>query len=163
MALPSERPRSSTVSSVTSKFAALQLRTPLYKCKVYTSTISDSTLDSCTVFNSTFEACCAIDSKIHECKFAKLKITRCAVSTSPLAFRKFPPEIREMIFKGCLEVVDRKTPILLVALRGDLELYQEAIKLFKRVTAFQLDKKMCARFKTLSDSALSNISMLEIE
>jgi uncharacterized protein YjbI with pentapeptide repeats len=137
--------------------------TTLYQCKVYTSMISNSSFDNCIIFNSTINGCTATNSKVHECKFAKLKTNGCTVTTSPLAFRKFSPEIRETIFRDCVDFKDRKTPPLLIALRGDKELYQEAIQLFYKLNFFRLDDRIRERVSTMSANALSTISKLTIE
>ncbi len=137
--------------------------TSLYHCKVYSSAISNCSFDNCIIFNSTITGCTATDSKIHECKFAKLKTNRCTVTNSPLAFRKFPPEIGQLIFQDCVDFKDRKTPVLLAALRGDKELYQEAIQLFYDSNYFELDYSMLDRCSTMTVNALSNISKLKIE
>jgi hypothetical protein len=50
--------------------------------------------------------------------------------------RRFPPEIRAEIFKHTLGSWDNKTPALIKALRGDHEVYLEAMKVFYRINEF---------------------------
>jgi hypothetical protein len=64
----------------------------------------------------------------------------CAMTSSPPAFQRFPPEVRAMIFGRCIDFRKTKTPILLIALRGDEELYTEAIKIFYKLNWFRAFK-----------------------
>ena len=82
---------------------------------------------------------------------------------SPLALRKLPPEIREMIFRYCVDFTDRKTPPLIVALRGDQELYHEAMKLFYKLNYFTLDKSTAAVCEAMRLNIRQNIQQLKIE
>ena len=44
-----------------------------------------------------------------------------------------------MIFKYCLKIVDGRSPRLLVAVRGDRELYEQALEVYYRVNYITLD------------------------
>jgi hypothetical protein len=84
----------------------------------------------------------------------------CNVTTSPLAIRKFPPGVREMIFQRCIDTKDNKekynkSPPIIVSLRSDKELYQEAIEVFYKLNLFRLTWKTapsCKFFVRKSDT-----------
>lgn len=85
----------------------------------------------------------------------------------PLAdagLRAFPPEIREMIFhfSNCL-IWTGKTPAILVALRGDPDLYHEALELFYRRNVFRLRNRNAWQTADMSLSALQTIRALIVE
>jgi uncharacterized protein YjbI with pentapeptide repeats len=105
----------------------------MYQCTVHTSTISEEcSFGKCNVLNSTISGCTATDSDIHESTFVKTKMNRCKITTSLLALRRFAPEIRAKIFRYCTlwNFWKPKIPEIIVALRGDGELYQEALRAF---------------------------------
>jgi hypothetical protein len=86
-----------------------------------------------------------------------------AATKSPLSLRRFPPEIRHMIFCDCVHFKDGKTPAILVALRGDPELYYEALQLFYERNYFTLKWSTVDLYRTMSVNALKNILHLNIE
>jgi hypothetical protein len=92
-----------------------------------------------------------------------MKTNGCAVTTSPLALRKFPAKIRENIFQFCVRIKDQKSPALLIALRGDKEMYQEAINLYYKVNLFTVSNDTVDRCTSLSVKALMSISKLEMK
>jgi hypothetical protein len=100
--------------------------------------LSNCELSNCTIFNSSL-----VDSKLCETKIINCSMDNCAMASLPLALRRFTPEIRAMILAGCIEFKDRKTPALIIALRGDKDLYQEAIRVFYKLNRFKL------KFETL--------------
>jgi hypothetical protein len=89
--------------------------------------------------------------------------TACVLHSLPL-------EIRDMVFKECL-VMDKKqpratraTPALLIALRGDWALYQEALKWFYALNRFTLTKhNFNTSFSTLSTTSIALMKNLSVE
>lgn len=59
---------------------------------------------------------------------------------SPPGFSKLPVEIREMIFKEVL-VCKGKTPPLLAAVRGNKELYDEALAISRKLKVVSIRSK----------------------
>jgi uncharacterized protein YjbI with pentapeptide repeats len=137
----------------------------MYRCTVYTSTISDEcSFENCNVLNSTINGCTAIDSNIHESTFRKVKMNRCKITTSPLALRQFTPEIRARIFGYCTPQKSwaSKTPEVLIALRGDSELYQEALRAFYKQNWFRLNFRNFSKTELMSKKSVENINKLSI-
>jgi hypothetical protein len=75
-------------------------------------------------------------------------------------------EAREMIFQLSLADTwtdwNRKTPSLLVALRGQKELYFQALEVFLRTNSFHLTDCNILKFKAMPEKVLSNIRALHI-
>lgn len=105
---------------------------------IYESEIENSALINCKVFNSELRWCTAVESQLHEVEIgARCTIKGGEISYSLLAFRRFPPEVREMIFQRAINFKHTTTKIekgnsnrqrvLLRALRCDRQLYPEAI------------------------------------
>jgi hypothetical protein len=88
-------------------------------------------------------------------------------SSTPLSsagLRAFPPEIREMIFHlSNVLSWSGKTPALLVALRGDQELYHEVLELFYRSNTFTLHRANEWKTGDMSASALQSIRALKVD
>ena len=124
----------------------------LSNCTISTSTIKDCTLSNCNITNST----------LHESPFVKSKLSGCQVTTSPLALRRFPTELRDMIFKDCLQIEEGKSPALLIALRGDKELYEEALEVYYKTNYCSMGKAMIQRINDLSPKAISRIKDIRI-
>ena len=105
--------------------------------------IKDSTLNSSCDHNSSISACKIDSSKLY---FSRLHACYLSQDTKrvvkPLStFRRFPPEIRRIIFKFCKNTdkpdsrvpdipyeTGGQVPTLVVALRGDQVLYHEALE-----------------------------------
>ena len=68
---------------------------------------------------------------------------------------KFPPEIRTQIFSQCLvRSSDEKdawarVPALLIAVRPDATVYEEALELFYKLNGFTLNSKTVFTFESL--------------
>ena len=92
--------------------------------------------------------------------------------------RQFPPEIREMVFFASLsnckgnthtptiafnsrQTIEKTTPALLIALRADEQLYQEAISVYYRMNEFELgnveDLGWLGELKDEIHKAVSNV------
>jgi hypothetical protein len=127
---------------------------------IHGSTISDSTLKKCKLFNCIIRDCSLTEYEVHETKIHSSSMDGCIVTTSPLALRKFPPEIREMIFQRCIDTRDNKSPSIIIALRGDKELYREAIKVFYKLNFFKLTWGTAPSCKFLSANTIGSIKKL---
>ncbi|TAQ88009.1 hypothetical protein B7494_g3684 [Chlorociboria aeruginascens] len=92
------------------------------------STLSHSWLTNCIVKDSYFDRC----QKIH-------------LTCPQLSLRKFPVEVRSIIFEKALKW-DGKGPGLLVALRGDKKLYYEALKVFYDINPLFYGVKQFEKF-----------------
>jgi hypothetical protein len=104
----------------------------------------------------------AIESKLHEVTLARSKIERCAITTCPLALRKFPPEIREMIFKHCMPEYAPKTPEILIALRGDQGLYHEAIRIYHEINFYTFRPNALAAYDVFPENLAAKIQKLHV-
>lgn len=86
---------------------------------------------------------------------------------STRAFREFAPEIREMIYSYALRPVDvhdgieSKTPALLVALRGELDLYNEALHHFYSNNETYVREGNFKKFEDLSPTTWRSIRHLK--
>jgi hypothetical protein len=90
----------------------------------------NSSLDTVDVSSPNIHNLAPPSAKIHS-ETAEIETsTSYAATRSPLSLRRFPPEIRHMVFYECVRIQDGKSPILLAALRSDPELYHEALQLF---------------------------------
>jgi hypothetical protein len=76
--------------------------------------------------------------------------------------RKFPPEIREEIFKLTVGDWDDKTPALIKAIRGDREMYLEVMKIFYRINTF-CSRRRNSWGKGIPDHLLSTVTRWKIE
>jgi hypothetical protein len=95
---------------------------------------------------------------VAECKFSSMSTEDCDITTSPLAFRKFPPEIRAAIFK------EAPTVQLMAALRADTELYHDAMPILSKsipliITA---EDRNAEYIKSLPVSALENVQSVSV-
>ena len=90
------------------------------------------------------------------------KTTTAKIQNTSKGFRTFPPEIREMIFQPCLEGEGNR-PALLAALRGDRELYAEAICLFyKANNTCVMSPRNVNSFRDMSERALESIKKVKV-
>jgi hypothetical protein len=60
------------------------------------------------------------------------------VKYTSITLRRFPPELREMVFHSAMIKIEGKTPQLLIALRADRELYAEALIVYYKVNDFEV-------------------------
>jgi hypothetical protein len=80
---------------------------------------------------------------------------------------KLPAEILEIILQECLAYswdAWKMTPSLIAALRArnELKLYFQALKVFNKANEYHLGGHNLRLFKTMPDTALSNIRQLNI-
>jgi len=74
--------------------------------------------------------------------------TKCDVLCKK-GFRAFPSEVRILIFKNAPLNWVRGSPALLVALRGDNELYHEALEIYYKTSTFILSSRNIWAFKAM--------------
>lgn len=85
-------------------------------------------------------------------------------SLRELGLRAFPPEIREVIFNFSNALTwTGKTPALLMALRGDWQLYAEALDYFYKKNVFRLHAGNEWQTGDMAISALQSIKALRID
>ncbi|KAJ5038241.1 uncharacterized protein L3040_007108 [Drepanopeziza brunnea f. sp. 'multigermtubi'] len=144
--------------------------------KIYTSSIAGGTLDKCDIANSavsksTLNYCDVLSSKITTSQIThstliksaptKSAVKACEINMSPPVLRKFPIELRQMMFGYCLQIEeDNKSPALLMALRADKELYPEAIEMFYKLNYFTLNSVTIKTLDDLSPNAVMGIKNL---
>jgi uncharacterized protein YjbI with pentapeptide repeats len=153
--------KNSTILGTTIRDAAFTLCT-LKHVEIHGSTISGSTLSDCQLSNCTIDDSSLVNSKLHETKIVNCSMDNCSMTSSTSVFRKFSPEIRAMIFARCIHFNKNKTPALLIALRGDKELYREAIHFFYNLNWFRVRLGNLAEFESMSKKAIENIRKLII-
>lgn len=99
----------------------------LWNCQIYTSKISHSALHSCKIYSSKIEYSNIFHTTLHEVKHARCGLSCCETSKASLALKRFPPELRNMILAACIQPLFGITPNVVIALRGEPQLYQEAL------------------------------------
>ncbi|KAH9216566.1 hypothetical protein DL95DRAFT_460154 [Leptodontidium sp. 2 PMI_412] len=139
----------------------------LANCIITNSTIKDCSLSNCNISTSTLVKCKITNSALHESPFLKSKLSGCRVMNSPSILRKILLELRRMIFKDCLKIQDGKSPALLIALRSDKELYEQALEVYYKIIYFTVTPELGGArerelLEELSPRALSGIEMLRI-
>jgi hypothetical protein len=88
--------------------------------------------------------------------------------SSPNALRRCPPEIRDIIYAHALEEPEniftnqRPTPVLLVTLRCEEDLYKEALEIYYKVNFFCLDGRTFKSFDRLDISILKLLKKMDI-
>jgi uncharacterized protein YjbI with pentapeptide repeats len=135
----------------------------LHYVEIHSSTIINSKLYNCTIFNSTVKSSELVNTILHESDFEKLKLSGCNITRSPLAFRRFPPELIPEIFKYCVEIENGKVPALLAALRTDTKFYLEAAYLFSKMNFYVLNENTMWKCGKLNKKAIRRILNLKIE
>ncbi|KAH6681703.1 hypothetical protein B0J14DRAFT_679749 [Halenospora varia] len=135
-------------------FSGLGLR-PFQQCHIQTSTIAGVIPQDCHFLNCTIDNAKLYESTLHQCELAaNIPMRKCTVSKASLIdLHKFAPQIRAMIFSYCLDWTYKdptnkhnvitsmdKTPSLIIALREDEKLYQEALHIFYEKNFFRISK-----------------------
>jgi hypothetical protein len=101
--------------------------------KIHTSTIKGGVFTDAYFSNCQIKSSRVRRSTLHETGFDDLYGQKFTFTFSPLAFRKFPPAVRSLIFTHVLAgAADERgwageAPALIVALRTEPELYREAM------------------------------------
>jgi hypothetical protein len=84
-------------------------------------------------------------------------LRKCDLGYTPLAIRKFAPEIRALIFKHAMDDYFCRTPNLLKAFRGDQELSFEALDVFTTNSTFRVHRYNGEGRELMSGGAWKNI------
>ena len=92
------------------------------------------------------------------------------MTLSPLALRKFPPEVRAMIFEDCLDLDNedglkmgkKEYPALLSALLCDKAMFQEAMDIAWKVNWHCLCLQYLPNWKLCSSKEIEGIRKLNI-
>jgi uncharacterized protein YjbI with pentapeptide repeats len=124
---------------------------------VVQSTISTSELSNCDVQQAS-----ATKSVFNESNVAASSTIGCSFTSSPLALRKFAPEIRDIIFRHVIEW-NGKMPALIIALRGDHKLYHEALEILYSTCTFIRSERNNITITQMSQPAVESIRKLVLE
>src|SRR3954447_20780508 len=88
--------------------------------------------------------------------------------TDSLSLRFLSPELRLMIFHLTLKMRRKNgkqiTPSLLIALRGDPQLYEETLEVFYKINAFEITKKNIDGFESnLNPGIIERVRSVEFD
>jgi hypothetical protein len=159
----------STISGTTLRNTSFMSCT-LYRVEIHGSIISDSALSNCQLSNCTINYSSVVDSKLHETKIFDCSMDNCTMTLSPLALRKFPQEVRAMIFEDCLDINDEECLkiskstylALLSALLCDRAMFQEAMDIGSKVNWHCLCLQNLPHFTRCSSKEIESIRKLNI-
>jgi hypothetical protein len=121
--------------------------------------IKDSTLNGISDHNSSISTCQINNSKLFFSKLYSCQISQDTQQTicKPLSiFRRFPPEIRTMIFAHAIKPTSELPP-LITAFRGDQVLYHEALEYIHKTQGFTVND-----IRRLNDTQLGYMQKLVI-
>jgi hypothetical protein len=130
--------------------------------EIQTTQVTNSTCETSSLQNCDIDRSKLVDTQIHECNPTQTSMKKCTVTSSPLALRKFAPEIRRLIFAEAIDWTG-KTPELIIALRGDPKLYQEAMDVLCRQCVFTLSPRNREGRMQMPLSVIKTIQNLSIE
>ncbi|KAL2074847.1 hypothetical protein VTL71DRAFT_8626 [Oculimacula yallundae] len=138
----------------------------LHNLTFTTSTFTNCILSDCIISESTLTNCAISNSVLNSCTVTGASPSQKTIS--PFTLRKLPYELREMVFKDCLEIKNGKSPALMVALRGDKELYEHALKVYYRINYYTIDtqramKDQAVALQRLSQRALLGMKKLRVD
>ncbi|KAK0100374.1 hypothetical protein ONS95_008328 [Cadophora gregata] len=74
-----------------------------------------------------------------------------------------PFELRDKIFEHCIEIIDGKTPTLMIALRCNKTMYSQALGLYCKYNYFILNRITIKTMKNVSRKAIAKIRNLCID
>jgi uncharacterized protein YjbI with pentapeptide repeats len=101
--------------------STIQGGTAIYCKLIQTTKVTDALSEASKFLNCDVKDSNLSNCHLHQTKFTAGTLVYSLVTKSPLAFRKFPAEVRAMIFSNGVSLE------LLVALKADPELYWEAV------------------------------------
>ncbi|TVY83822.1 hypothetical protein LSUE1_G001328 [Lachnellula suecica] len=145
----------------------------LYDGEIFSSTLTGiSSIQSCDIenslavhsssFESTWISCGIHESKLHECEVVDGVLTESViVSKSAMELRKFPSEIRKIIFSNIVATNGVKTSMI-AALRPDLLLYGEILESLFQEHFFILSPHNQDDWISISPSVLKRLTKLAI-
>ena len=155
----------STILNPTSR---LVKSTPkILQCYIQTSQVKLESIENCYALNCQVTTCKVRDSTLHECDIKETSSDglQVNVTKSPLAFRKFPTEIRVMIFARALIWSDERAraPSLIAAPRTDPKMYHEALEVLYSTFAFTLSQRNWKTVPQISVTAFQSVRQLNLE
>jgi DNA repair exonuclease SbcCD nuclease subunit len=112
-------------------------------CTLDHAAINNSIFNDVKLKHSIIQHCVLHYCVLEFCTASNSVLKHCQVIKSPLALRRFAPEIRMLIFDYVIEG-HGKTPKLVKALRGDQVMYREALEVLYKKSPIPLSfaKKM---------------------
>ncbi|TVY16833.1 hypothetical protein LARI1_G006509 [Lachnellula arida] len=113
-------------------------------------------------FDSTLSSCGVYESKLHNCEVIGGIKNSVIESKNTLNFRRFPGEIRKMIFLNAIEI-DGLTTGLIAALRPDSLLYSEVLETFYQEYIFVLSDENQEVFKSVSKTSLQRLTKIYLK
>jgi uncharacterized protein YjbI with pentapeptide repeats len=139
---------------------------PISQCRIQTSRVESEEIRDCILNDCKLLVDVAFNVQLQDCMFERAPIRHARglhITRSPLAFRKFPPEIRLLIFAEALaDTWWGKTPHLITALRVDPVLYYEAMEVFISTNSFTLSPRNEKSPQLMSVKAWQNIQHMEL-
>ncbi|XMA08856.1 hypothetical protein WAI453_001647 [Rhynchosporium graminicola] len=124
--------------------------------------ISFCNLDHCRLSDCTVTTCDLVNTTFHDSESTESWLEDREIITCPLALRRFSPDLRALIFERCIDFTKKKTPVILVALRGDPELYQEALRCFYRLNMFRIRGQNLSDCEKMSERAVAEMRRLKL-
>jgi uncharacterized protein YjbI with pentapeptide repeats len=146
-----------------SKISAAIVTNGLIQCcsEIWNAELHRMVVHSCDIINTTVARSGLSKSALYECKLINNSIRDSEVTTSPLAFRKFPTEVRQIIFREALEGMVY-TSELIVALRGDPQLYFEILEVLGKTCFFKISPRNEESRKSMALDVYKNIQNLSL-
>ncbi|TVY43247.1 hypothetical protein LCER1_G009020, partial [Lachnellula cervina] len=144
-----------------------------YDAEIFNSTLNNvSPIQSCDIdnslaihslgFDSTFGNCGIHDSKLHNCKTVGGVKDSVVETKNTMNFRRFPTEIRNMIFSSAIQM-DGLSTGLIAALRPDSLLYSEVLEAFYREHVFVLSHENQEVFRSALQARLQGITKIYLK
>jgi hypothetical protein len=138
---------------------------------IHDSTISGSTLTNCRIHASVLKCTCNIEgSTLYKCKIYGTKgiegcaFQDCELMSDACTLKKIPVGVRKMIFELCLErKSEEKGCALIAALRGQGEIYQDALEVFTKGNSFQFKEGDKEFLNVMPYGIVSTIHKLTIQ
>jgi hypothetical protein len=142
------------------------------QCRIQTSQVESEEIENSFLTNCKVITYAVFGSALHECEL-QMKADqgqtpqRLAIQKSPLASGKFVPEIRIIIFAYALRDTwsehRAKVPSLIVALRADPQLYNEALDIFCSLHTFNLSRRNWRSRMLMGATAFHSIRPMILE
>jgi len=144
----------------------------LIACDIKDCEVRDSTVTDCQLSDSSINNSQISDTTLLRTKYERCSMTGCSTKLSPLALQKFPPEIRDRIFKYSIwqhmrpdgeALLKQTTPPIVVALRSHDDLYAEAVRIYQRTYTLTVQKGNNYPMDMIGVVAWKNLRYMKIE
>jgi hypothetical protein len=138
----------------------------LTNCSLTFANISDSVAENCHFAHSEIKGSmlngCVLTNCIWDEKTTTkhCQIVRSLGTSKQVSFHRYAPEIRELIFENAVQYGSQMPP-LVIALRGDQPLYQEALAAFSKKNEFIYSGSL--GHQDVNRAALARIESLTIK